>query len=325
MGNQRTVICWNFERNGKDDPQLRRLAHELVAQHRPHLVLRQEMWGADENGATVKYELEEILGMRGWLGPRSCTAVFADQSVFRTVREWPQTGPMWVLPPTALTMRYLPAGRDALPLIVSSFHLNYASGTIRVAETEWLTTWADKRWTTAGGASVRIPALLGGDTNSYPEPSGLEEPTLPELDRIRDEPHRAHRSYPGTKGRRMDTRPDEILRTAGLSDVAVHRADRPGGSVAALAPTVDACETHGPDARIDRVYVTDELLPAITDMDVIRIGPEMSDHHLVRVSLDGDRLADVLNRPPNDLGVTAVESTMPQRPEVTSAASSTTV
>ncbi|MFE7130964.1 endonuclease/exonuclease/phosphatase family protein [Streptomyces sp. NPDC057638] len=293
-----TVVCWNFERNGKNDPQLRCQAHELVAQYNPQLVLRQEMWGADENGSEVMYELENILGLRGWLGLRSCTAVFTDQSVFRTVREWPQTGPVWVLPPTALTLRYLPAGEGAMPVIVSSFHLNYASGANRVAEAEWLTTWADKRSTAPDGTTVRIPALLGGDANSYPEPSALEEPTLPELDRIRDEPHRAHRSYLGTKGRRMDTRPDEILRTAGLSDVAVHRADRPGGSVAALAPTVDACDTHGPDARIDRMYVTDELLPAITDVDVIRVRPELSDHHIVRLTLDGDRLAALLRQRP---------------------------
>ncbi|ANW19642.1 hypothetical protein [Streptomyces clavuligerus] len=293
-----TVHCWNLERNGKQDPALRLKAHELLAMDNPALVLRQEMPGADENGAAVMYELEETLGMRGWLGPGSCTAVFADQTVFRTVRTWPQTGPLWTLPPTALTMRYLPAGHDALPMVVGSFHLNYASGTARMAEAEWLTTWADKRWTTPEGDTVRIPALLGGDTNSYPEPSGLDEPPLPVLDAIADEPHRAHRSYPTPQGRRMDTRPDEVLYTAGLHDVAQHHADRPGGSTDAVAPTVDACETHGPDARVDRVYVTAELLPAVTDVDVIPVPLLMSDHHVVRLTLDGDRLADILNRLP---------------------------
>ncbi|MCX4659129.1 endonuclease/exonuclease/phosphatase family protein [Streptomyces uncialis] len=293
-----TVVCWNFERNGKNDRDLRRQGHTLVAQYNPQLVLRQEMPGADENGAAVMYELEDVLGLRGWLGPGACTAIFADQKAFRTVREWPQTGPMWVLPPTALTMRYLPAGRDAMPMVVSSFHLNYASTTTRAAETEWLTTFADKRWTTSEGETVRIPALLGGDANSYPEPSGLKEPALPALHSIRDQPHRAHRSYLEAEARRMDTRPDEILCTAGLHDVAVHCADRAGGSTAALAPTVDACDTHGPDARIDRVYATEELLSAISDVDVIRVRPEMSDHHALRLTLDSDLLADILNRHP---------------------------
>ncbi|MFD5553761.1 endonuclease/exonuclease/phosphatase family protein [Streptomyces sp. NPDC127068] len=293
-----TVICWNLEQNGKNNAALRRQAHELLAQHSPQLVLRQEMPGADGDGAAVMYELEDALGMRGWLGPRSCTAVFADQKVFRTVREWPQTGPMWVLPPTALTMRYLPAGQDALPMVVGSFHLNYASTTTRAAEAEWLTTFADKRWATPEGGTVRIPALLGGDANSYPGPSGFVEPALPVLDSIRDEPHRVHRSYPEAGQRRMDTRPDEILCTAGLHDVAVHCADRPQGNADALAPTVDSCETHGPEARIDRMYATGELLPAVIDVDVIPVPLVISDHHALRLTLDGGLLADILNRQP---------------------------
>ncbi|MER7047944.1 hypothetical protein [Streptomyces jumonjinensis] len=46
MNKKITVVCWNFERNGKSDPELRRQAHELVAQYNPQLVLRQEMPGA---------------------------------------------------------------------------------------------------------------------------------------------------------------------------------------------------------------------------------------------------------------------------------------
>ncbi|MGW6462036.1 hypothetical protein ACWF94_39940, partial [Streptomyces sp. NPDC055078] len=86
------------------------------------------------------------------------------------------------------------------------------------------------------------------------------------------------------------------LRTAGLEDVARHRAT--AGDPAAVAPTVDACDTHGPDARIDRIYATTELLPAVTDVDVIPIPPDVSDHHVVRLVLDGDILADILNQQP---------------------------
>ncbi|MFI2212471.1 endonuclease/exonuclease/phosphatase family protein [Streptomyces sp. NPDC020141] len=297
MINKVTVACWNFEQNGKSNPALRRRAHERLARLNPHLVLRQEMWGADEDGSTVLYELEEVLGMRGWLGPHSCTAVFADQRVFRTMREWPRTGPMWVLPPTALTMRYLPAGEDAMPLVVASFHLNYASATNRLAETEWLTTWADKRWATPDGESVRMPALIGGDTNGYPEPGTTGDPALPVLENIQDEPHRAHRSYLDPGGaRRMDTRPDNTLYTAGLRDVARYWASHHDGTPAAVAPTVDAYETHGPDARVDRVYATPELLPAVTDVEVLEVPTEISDHHIVRLTLDGPLLTDILNR-----------------------------
>ncbi|MBL1099505.1 endonuclease/exonuclease/phosphatase family protein [Streptomyces coffeae] len=296
---QITVLCWNFERNGADDPAKRLRAHEKLVSLNPHLVFRQEMWGADANGNAIMYELEDVLGLRGWLGPQSCTAVFADPRVFRTLREWPNTGPMWVLPPTALTMRYLPAGNEAIPLAVASYHLNYASPTNRLAEAEWLSTWADKKWTTPDGETVRMPALFGGDNNGYPAPGLDGDLALPELAKINDQPHRLHRSYIGPNGTRlMDTRPDEALRTAGMEDVARQWATARGGDKTAVSRTVNACETHGPDSRIDRIYVTTDLLDAVTGVDVIEVPLDLSDHHIVRLTLDGERLSDILNRQP---------------------------
>ncbi|AJC58583.1 endonuclease/exonuclease/phosphatase family protein [Streptomyces sp. 769] len=294
-----TVLSWNFERNGAEDAAKRTQAHELLVSLNPHLVLRQEMWGADANGNTIMYQLEDVLGMRGWLGPQSSTAVFADPRVFRTLREWPNTGPMWVQPPTALTMGYVPAGTDATPLLVASYHLNYASPTNRLAEVEWLSTWADKKWTTPGGESVSAPALLGGDNNAYPAPGLDGDPALPELAEINDRPHRLHRSYVGPEGsRQMDTRPDEALRTAGMQDVARYWATARGGDKTAVSRTVNACQTHGPDSRIDRIYATTDLLDAVTGVDVIEVPLELSDHHIVRLTLDGDCLSDILHRRP---------------------------
>ncbi|MFE2179062.1 endonuclease/exonuclease/phosphatase family protein [Streptomyces sp. NPDC059455] len=299
------VLCWNFERNGADDPAKRLRAHEKLASLKPHLILRQEMWGAEANGNTIIYELEGALGLRGWLGPKSCTAVFADPSVFRAVREWPDTGPMWVLPPAALTMRYVPAGNEATPLSVVSYHLNYASATHRLAEAEWLTTWADKRWPIPGDDNLTIPAILGGDNNGYPVRGAAGDPALPDMAKIRDRRHRLHRSYVGPDGRRqMDTRVDETLRTAGLEDVARYRATLPCGSATAVSRTVDGCSTHGPDARIDRIYVTTDLLAAVASVDVIEVPLDVSDHHIVRLRLDGDRLSDILNRQPVGIGAT---------------------
>ncbi|MGG2459339.1 endonuclease/exonuclease/phosphatase family protein [Streptomyces sp. RGM 3693] len=298
-GRTLTVLSWNFERNGGNDAAKRRRAHETLVSLNPHLVLRQEMWGADANGNAIMYELEDVVGMRGWLGPRSCTAVFADPRVFRALREWPDTGPMWVLPPTALTMRYAPAGTDATPLVVASYHLNYASPTNRLAESEWLSTWADKKWTAPGGESVSMPALLGGDNNAYPDPDLDCDLALPELAEINDRPHRLHRSYVGPDGsRQMDTRPDQALRTAGLEDVARYWATARGGSKAAVSRTVNACQSHGPDSRIDRIYVTTDLLDAVTGVDVIEVPLDLSDHHIVRLSVDGDCLSDILHRRP---------------------------
>lgn len=296
MNRDITVLNWNFELNGGGSPAKRQEGYELLASLRPHLVLRQEMWGADADGSTIMYEAEQTLGLRGWLGRESCTALFADTSMFVPVREWPRTGRVWELPPTALTLRYLPAGPAAMPLVAASYHLNYASAAKRLAEVEWLSTWADKRWTTPSGKTVRMPALLAGDNNSYPVPGTPNDPPLPVLAEIDDQPHRLHRSYVAPDGSRvMDTRPDEALRTAGLEDVARYWATARHGNASAVARTVDACETHGPDARIDRVHVTSGLLPAVTGVDVIEVPLRLSDHHIVRVTLSPEKLADVLN------------------------------
>ncbi|WP_075662576.1 endonuclease/exonuclease/phosphatase family protein [Streptomyces acidiscabies] len=296
MSRQITMLSWNFEDNGGRDAVKRRRAHERLVRLNPHVVFRQEMWEADADGDAVMYRLEEILGLRGWLGPRACTAVFADPRVFQPVRQWPQTGPLWVLPPTALTMRFLPAGTEATPMILASYHLNYASAAHRLAEAEWLSTWADKKWTTPGGETVRMPAVLAGDNNSYPAPGVQGDPALPALETINDRPHCLHRSYAGPSGaRRTDTRPDEALRLAGLEDVARHRAVKHDDR-AAVSRTVNGCATHGPDSRVDRVYATAGLLSAVTGVDVIEVDEDESDHHIVRFTFDADGLSDVLNQ-----------------------------
>ncbi|MEV0263006.1 endonuclease/exonuclease/phosphatase family protein [Streptomyces sp. NPDC050617] len=308
-----TVLCWNFERNGGSDPDKRLKAHELLVSLNPHMVLRQEMPGADTKGNEIMYELEDVLRLRGWLGPRSCTAVFADPAVFQPVREWPDTGPMWVLPPTALTFRFLPAGYEALPLNALSYHLNYASPTLRRIEAEWLTTWADKWWALPDGRMVQLPVIAGGDNNSYPAARLEEDLTLPVPKEIKDKPHRAHRSYVAQYGTRlMHTRPDEVLRTAGMEDVARHWATTRLGDASALARTVDGCDTHGPDARIDRIYTAETLLPAVRGVDVIEVPHDKSDHHIVRLTLDPDTLSDILN--------SQIRTTMPHTAQDTTAA-----
>jgi endonuclease/exonuclease/phosphatase family metal-dependent hydrolase len=204
---------------------------------------------------------------------------------------------VWVQPPSAVAFRFAPAGSSSLPLVAVSYHLNYASASNRMAEVEWLTNFADKKWRMPDGDMVTLPALLGGDNNSYPAPGVEGDVPLPELDKIADRPHRLHRSHVGTAGRRrMDTRPDEALRLAGLEDVARYWAStRDGDRAAALSRTVNACATHGPDARIDRAYATPTLLPAVTGVDVIEVDEQLSDHHIVRIKIDRDVLADILN------------------------------
>ncbi|MFD6912161.1 endonuclease/exonuclease/phosphatase family protein [Streptomyces virginiae] len=309
MSQHVTVLCWNLKRNGAGDTTKRRRAHELLASLDPHLVLRQEMDGAAADGNRIMYEVEAVLGLRGWLGPRACTAVFANPTLFQPLRVCEDVGPVWVHPPTVAVFRFTPGGSQSLPLVVASYHLNHASATTRQAEVERLTKWADRKWTMPDGERMLMPALMGGDNNSYPVP-GLEgDLPLPDLEQIADRPHRLHRSHIGRDGQRLlDTCPDEALRTAGLEDVARYWANTRDGDKAAASRTMNASPTHGPDTRIDRIYATPALLGAVREVDVIEVEPGISDHHIVRLTLDADRLTDALTYRPRRQAAPAVAS-----------------
>ncbi|MGZ2358548.1 endonuclease/exonuclease/phosphatase family protein [Streptomyces sp. 372A] len=290
------VALCNFENNGGGDLSLWRRMHERLASLDPHLLLRQEMWDAQNNNNALANAAESKLGMTGFIGRECCTALYHDPTVFTPVGEHPMTGPMWVLPPTVRSMNLRGTGKRAVPIVVGSYHLNYGSPTTRLAEAERLTQWGDKWVKVDDGRLVHYPALLGGDNNSYPTPGVAGDPALPVLENIPDEPHRAHRSYIGPDGvRRMDDRPDDTLRTAGLHDVARHLATSTGDT-SAVAPTVDAYDTHGPDARIDRIYASAEVLPAVREVEVVDM-KGLSDHHTVVLRLDRDILTDILNHP----------------------------
>ncbi|MDX2938372.1 endonuclease/exonuclease/phosphatase family protein [Streptomyces ipomoeae] len=287
------VVCCNFENNGFGDPVRRSKMYQLLAELEPHVLFRQEMWDAAENGSSIAYEMEQALGLRCWLGPGSCTALLADTKVFQPLQEWPHTGPMWVQPPTALTFRYTPAGPAAVPLLLVSYHLNYASSALRTVEAEWLTTWNDQKWPSGDGATVPLPAVFGGDNNSFPVRGCEGDPAVPAPEEISDRPHRIHRSRAAADGTRiMDACPDDILRGAGMEDVARHVADSKGQR-SALRPTVDASPTHGPSVRIDRVYVSRVLLPAVASVESVDPAG-LSDHHVLLVKLDGDVLTELL-------------------------------
>ncbi|MEU7205499.1 endonuclease/exonuclease/phosphatase family protein [Streptomyces sp. NPDC045470] len=294
-----TVVNWNLELNGKNDPALRRAAHAQVKDLKPDLLTRQEMWGADADGHTLFHDDKRALGLEGEMGPDACTALFFTPRLFAPVRDWHQArGPKWVLPPTALTLRYLPAGDDAVPFVASSSHSPYASSTQRLLEAEWLTTLADKAWRRPDGTWCTLPVLIAGDHNSYPEPGVAGDPPLPDLNNIKNRAHRVHRTFIGPDGKRhMDIRPDQTLRAENLmEDVARYWATAPHGSPKAVARTVNASSTHGPDARIDRAYVTPELLPAVTGVDVIDVDERLSDHHIMRITLDGPLLGEILRQ-----------------------------
>ncbi|WP_405893441.1 hypothetical protein OG612_29450 [Streptomyces sp. NBC_01527] len=92
---------------------------------------------------------------------------------------------------------------------------------------------------------------------------------------------------------------DNIRRGGPLAFVeeyeARYWASAPHGNPAAVPRCVNVSGAHGPDSRVDRAYLTPELLPAVAGFEVIEVDEDLSDHHL-RLTLDGDRLAEVLMR-----------------------------
>lgn len=287
------IATLNQEQNGMGDPGRRRAAYELLAHHGVKLLLRQEMPGADREQHAVMYEAEDALGLRGWLGEGSATAVFADSSVFAPLGHWPNPWSGFKLRPTAVTLQLREAGPDSTPIIAVAGHLNYAVALQREIEAGWLTTFNDK-WITLPSGQRRHAVMIGGlDANSYPRPSSPGECPLPMLDKIADRPHRAHRSRPGPDGTRaMDQMPHDVLRTAGLVDIAAHLAQTRD---AAVAPTMLACDTHGPDARVDWLVASRHILPVFHRLDVID-AQDISDHNLVLARASRTELAALLPR-----------------------------
>ncbi|MFD6572003.1 hypothetical protein ACIGHM_26785 [Streptomyces diastaticus] len=95
-----TVISWNFENNGKNDPARRQAGDELLKSLNPDLVYRQELWKADASGRTIFHAQARMLGMHGELGGDSCTALFINPRRFSVIRDWAESrGPQYVLPP----------------------------------------------------------------------------------------------------------------------------------------------------------------------------------------------------------------------------------
>ncbi|MEU3001311.1 endonuclease/exonuclease/phosphatase family protein [Streptomyces sp. NPDC006995] len=303
---QLRFVCWNLERNGAGDPEIRRAAAETLRRLQPDIVLRQEMFRADERGHTIFNEQCRELDMQGVLGPGACTAILFNPRRFHLLRDWSgDRGPHFVLPPTAITLSFPEAGPDASPFNAVSFHFAYASAEQRQLEAEWTTTWADKGWQAPDGSPLVLPAIFGGDGNSYPESGTAGDLPLPDVAAIQDRPHRLHRSRRGSDGVRVpDTEPDHTLRTAGLEDVARHWATAEGGNPTALARTVSSSATHGPDCRIDRLYVTTGLLPAVTGFEVHEVPLRVSDHHIPVVTVDSRVFADLLTSYPRTLART---------------------
>ncbi|WP_079252037.1 endonuclease/exonuclease/phosphatase family protein [Streptomyces sp. MP131-18] len=300
----RIATC-NFELNGNDDVELRARLHHRLRDLKLDLLMRQEMIGFGVSGRDSQAWLDSqtALGMKGELGPgMGATALYWAPKVFTPRRNWAnEVGTRWEMPPTTLSLELT---GTTIPIVCCSHHHVYDNPVRRESEANWLTRLNDKT-VTLKKRRIVLPCIVGGDTNSYPEPGTPGDVPLPRLDvpdshplAIRNEPHRNHRSrliIPG-QPRVLDIWPDNNLREAGLEDAARHLAtvpDRETDRARILAPTVDAYPTHGPATRIDRIYLSRKLLPAVADVEVINMR-EYSDHHTVVVSLDRAVLISIL-------------------------------
>lgn len=295
------IASCNFERNGGGDKKKWLAMHQRLADLKPTILCRQENPGHARTGSgrTLFNASQRILGLSGELGPgMGATSLYYDPEVFEQVTLWDTDWPNWLLPPTAMTLRV--RGTDDVDLVAACAHLSYNSPSLRPIQTEDVTRFADKvetYLTPDGEVERKLPVLaVGMDGNSYIDPDRLVpgELPIPTLAEIKDPQHRAHRSYEIAPGQRvMDSRPDRILLTAGLEDAARHAALQPDGpGLAAVAPTVDSSDTHGPAHRVDRVYTTDFLLPAVVHAEVVDM-KDLSDHHTVVVTYDLDAVIEI--------------------------------
>ncbi|MFE2426943.1 hypothetical protein ACFXJ5_09340 [Streptomyces sp. NPDC059373] len=307
-------LLWaNFENEGKGDPKLRRDFYALVRSLEPHIFGRGEMQGTAANGKAGLHAAEEalappgqpLLRPRGWLGPSAVsdnrTAIFLRPDVFVPVNEW-EHGDPWGIPPTNLTVRLVqyPGDPDCRrEICVAAAHHHYASPTARQREAEELTKLADKRDTRdrTGECPNGRPreAVVFEDANGFPADRLDGDVELPDFDAIPDKRHRVHRTVKAADGTYIpDCESDRTLRRAGLEDIARHLAATDEANRARyLAPTTQGYPDQGGPGRIDRVYTTDGILPAVIDLRVISL-KGLSDHDAVYVQLSRRRLVQSL-------------------------------
>ncbi|MEV0934291.1 hypothetical protein ACIBMX_10885 [Streptomyces phaeochromogenes] len=295
------VVSCNFERNGGGNRKKWLAMHQRLAALRPTILCRQENPGHAQSGAgrTLFNESQRILSLVGELGPKlGSTALYYDPEVFEQITVWDTEWPAWLLHPVAMTLRL--RGTKDVDFVAACTHLSYNSPALRVAQADDVTRFADRvetYETSTGTIARKLPVLaIGQDCNSYVDPDRLVpgEASIPELTQINDPQHRAHRSYEIAPGQRvMDSKPNRILLTAELEDVARHTALTPGGGgLTAVAPTVDTSKTHGPAHRVDVIFASRMLLPAVVNVEVIEM-TGLSDHHTVLATYDLDTVSEI--------------------------------
>ncbi|MFD3590496.1 endonuclease/exonuclease/phosphatase family protein [Streptomyces sp. NPDC058683] len=292
-----TAITGNLEHDGGaeelgEPPARWRAWHELIAAHRPDVLLRQEMTYSRAEGHRRLHAAERHLGMRGFLGApgsgRNGTGLFVRPEVFDVHQQFEHPR-LWRTPPTNIiaSLREAPDVR----IVMASWHLAFNSPRDREREADEILALADK--INRGTAFIG-----GGDCNEYPHPAGERVPPIDwTSDTITDRFHMMHRTNQGPDGGRVScTYADEALLGAGLHDPARYAAHGPLAQKDALLPTAGhAKPQQGGDRRIDRIYVDPWLISAVVAVYVIDT-TGLSDHHAVAVVFSRLAMAEALRR-----------------------------
>lgn len=297
------VVSWSVPHNGTDhtgDRQRWFEAMEILARLRPHVVLRQQMTGADRHGQRALWAEARQLGRNGpafipYLTPETReappTGVFLDPRLCQPVEYHEHVTGMWH-PVCNPVIRLRGALRR---LSIASVHLCPHDAEQRASEARRLTTLAGSG----------MAAIIGGHSNSYPHRGIHEVNAPPKWSRIRDRAFVEHRTMRGGGQRRSDTRPDEILagerdghppvfREWGHHAATVLEQD----AREALAPTASLWRTDqaGPQ-REDRIYATPDIADALVRLDVLDGDDirDVSDHALVMATFSLHRLRRALS------------------------------
>jgi len=295
-----TVAVWNIAHNGHSGhtaggtDERRHLAHDVLALYEPNIVLRQELTLAHLDGKRQLHEEANKLGLIATMAPGTPespnpTGVFYDPTMFTMHAEYTHATNGWH--PICNPVLRLRDDKATKPLALASFHLCSYDPATRETEAKRLITL---------GESSRT-AIIGGDANSYPHRPTQETVPLPDWENVDDPAHYEHRTIRIGNRRVSDTRPDEILASVkpGGRSVFVelgHHAATVLGQNSALNATASLWRSdQGRQSRIDRLYCTPDLAPAVISLEVIadRDVCEVSDHALLiaKFSLPGLRRA----------------------------------
>ncbi|MDW6057859.1 endonuclease/exonuclease/phosphatase family protein [Streptomyces sp. FXJ1.4098] len=290
-----TFITFNLEFDGGPDeggelPERWRQAHELLASRRPDVVHRQEMTHSRADGRARLHAAEQVLGMRGFLGPagrgQHPTGIFIRPETFTVTREYER---VWRSPPTNIitTLNDVPD----VPIIMVSWHNTPSSPCLREEEADDLSGLV--------GVGRHGGWIGSGDCNEYPAPDG--ETVAPidwDSDEVWDRPHVMARTNPGPDGTRVScTYLDRKLLGSGLHDPARYAAHtlRQRSALDATAGHAPLAAGQGGPSRIDRWYLDPWLVQAVKEVNVLDTS-EFSDHHAVEVVLDRRKAAAALRR-----------------------------